>query len=76
MRRRRYCDPGEMPQELLVFEGFRYRTDRAWGAAFSEFRSAREAWAEEHEGAVLAPYEIDGYCPFDGERFRKSGGGG
>jgi hypothetical protein len=63
-----------MPADLLVFEGFRYRTERAWSAAFDEFRAAREAWVEEHEGAVLAPYEVDGFCPFDATRFRKSTG--
>ncbi|GLP83571.1 hypothetical protein TUM20984_49910 [Mycobacterium antarcticum] len=41
-------------------------------AAFTEFRAAREAWTAEHEGAVLAPYEVDGFCPIDANRFRKS----
>ena len=42
--------------DLLVFEGFRYRTDRtdrAWRAAFGEFLAAREVWAAAHEGTVL-----------------------
>lgn len=63
-----------MPPDLLVFEGFRFRTERAWSAAFAEFRAAREAWSQEHEGAVLAPYEVDGYCPIDYSRFRKASG--
>lgn len=67
MKRRR--DPDEMPTELMVFQGFRHRTARAWEAAFDEFRAAREAWAQEHEGAVLAQYEVNGYCPFDYSRF-------
>lgn len=70
MRRRRDSDDDEMPAELLVFEGFRHRTERAWSAAFAEFRAAREAWAEDHEGAVLAPYEVNGHCPIDWSRFR------
>lgn len=67
MRRRRSAD--ETPADLLVFEGFRHRTARAWEAAFAEFRAAREAWAEQREGAVLAPYEVKGHCPFDWSRF-------
>jgi hypothetical protein len=74
VRRRRDFDEDETPTELLVFEGFRYRTERAWAAAFVEFYAAREAWSEEHEGAVLAPYEVNGECPFDYSRFRKSTG--
>lgn len=72
MRRRRNLNGDELPSELVRFEGFRYRTERAWVAAFGEFRAAREAWAQEHGGAVLAPYEVDGYCPIDWSRFRKS----
>jgi hypothetical protein len=60
--------------DLLVFEGFRYRTEREWVAAFAEFRAARESWAQEHQGAELAPCEVDGYCPIDANRFRKSTG--
>lgn len=70
MRRRR-LDSGEAPSSLLVFQGFRYRTEKAWVAAFAEFRTAREAWAREHEGEALAPYEINGYCPLDRSRFRQ-----
>lgn len=70
MRRRRTVPDDEVPAELLVFEGFRYRTERAWAAAFVKFRAAREEWAEEHAGAALEPYEVDGYCPFDAKRFR------
>lgn len=71
MRRRR--SPDEMPSDLRVFEGFRYRTAQAWAAAFLEFRAAREAWAQEHDGALVA-YEVNGYCPFDANRFHKSTG--
>lgn len=46
----------------------------AWAAAFSEFRAAREAWAEDHEGVVLEQYEVNGYCPVDYSRFCKSTG--
>lgn len=73
MRRRR--NPAEVPVDLLVFEGFRYRTDRtdrAWRAAFGEFLAAREVWAAAHEGTVLPQYEVKGSCPFDYSRFRKS----
>jgi len=72
VRRRRNAD--ETPTDLLVFEGFRHRTERAWVTAFAEFRAAREAWSEERGGAELAPYEVDGYCPIDANRFRKSTG--
>jgi hypothetical protein len=68
MRRRRNVD--ETPTDLLVFEGFRRRKAGAWEAAFTEFGAAREAWAQEHVGAVLAQYEVNGYCPFDWSRFR------
>lgn len=64
-----------MPSDLRVFEGFRYRTAAAWSSAFCEFRAAREAWADEHEGVVLPPYEVDGYCPFDASRFQKKSTG-
>ena len=74
MRRRRSDSGDLLPSELLVFEGFRYRTDRAWAAAFAEFRAAREAWAEELGGAELAPYEVNGYCPFDYSRFKAGQG--
>lgn len=72
----RYSDVEEddTPPNLLVFEGFRYRTSQAWAAAFAEFRAAREAWAEEHGGAVLDQYEVNGHCPLDYSRFRKSTG--
>jgi hypothetical protein len=72
VRRRRNAD--ESPADLLVFEGFRHLTERAWRLAFMEFLAAREAWSDEHEGVVLAPYEVEGYCPFDANRFRKSTG--
>lgn len=72
MRRRRSV--GEMSTDLLRFEGFRYRTQGAWVAAFAEFHAAREERADVHPGAVLAPYEVDGYCPFDPKRFQKTTG--
>lgn len=74
MRRRRDPDESQLPPELLRFEGFRYRTERAWSSAFDEFRAAREAWAEEHVGAVLPQLEVNGHCPIDANRFRKSTG--
>lgn len=71
MRRRRSADE-VTPSDLLVFDGFRYRTERAWRAAFDEFRASREAWSDEHPGAVLAPFQVNGHCPIDPSRFRKS----
>lgn len=70
MRRRRSVD--ETPTELFVFEGFQYGTERTWRAAFDKFLAAREAWAQNHGGAELAPYEVNGHCPFDFSRFRKA----
>jgi hypothetical protein len=61
------------PTNLVVFDGARYRTEAAWCAAFAEFKAAREAWAEEHGGAALGPYEVTRHCPVDPARFRKSG---
>ena len=61
-----------MSTDLVVFEGFRYRNAAEWAAAFAEFRAARDAWAQQNEGAALPPYEVNGYCPFDKSRFRKS----
>lgn len=71
MRRRRHPG-GEATADLFVFDGRRYRTEATWTAAFAEFRAAREAWSQEHDGATLAAYQINGHCPFDPERFRKS----
>ncbi|VEG42734.1 Uncharacterised protein [Mycolicibacterium flavescens] len=56
----------------MVFQGRRYRTAKAWQAAFNEFLAARGAWAAEHEGVVLKPIEVNGSCPLDWSRFRKS----
>ncbi|SKX05692.1 Uncharacterised protein [Mycobacteroides abscessus subsp. massiliense] len=58
-----------------MFHGVQYHDARAWLAAFEEFRAAREAWNQENPGATLAPYEVNGYCPFDATRFCKSTAG-
>lgn len=70
--KRRHRPDVEATADLFVFDGRQYRTEKAWAAAFAEFRAAREAWSEEHGGAILAPYEVDGHCPIDAARFRKS----
>jgi hypothetical protein len=62
-----------MPPDVL-FDVSPHRTTQAYEAAFDEFLAAREAWSEDHAGAVLAPYEVNGPCPFDHSRFRKSAG--
>ena len=61
-----------MPPDLVVFDVFPHRTTQAYKAAFDEFLAAREAWSKDHAGAVLAPYKVNGPCPFDANRFRKS----
>jgi hypothetical protein len=71
-RRRRPVEAVAVPMNLVVFEGFRYRTDAAWASAFAEFRAAREARAA--AGLTLEPYEVKGECPFDRSRFVKSAG--
>ncbi|EIC63012.1 hypothetical protein [Mycobacteroides abscessus] len=71
MRRRRRTE-GEAPSDLLVFHGVQYPSATEWVAAFEEFRAAREAWNQANPGATLAPYDVNGYCPFDADRFRKT----
>ena len=63
MRRRR--DPGELPPELIVFEGFRYSTAAEWRAALDEFDAARRRWAAEHGVKALPERVIDGDSPMD-----------
>lgn len=78
MRRRRIVgDEDEMPAKLLVFQGSRYRSARTWAAAYTKFRAARQAWADERGVAewTLPQSEVNGHCPFDYERFRVSHSG-
>ena len=51
------------PPELLVFEGFRYKTEASWGIAFDQFHSARERW--EAEWGPLPVWVTNGDCPWD-----------
>lgn len=72
---RRRLDPDEVTTDLVVFQGVRYRTTKAWQAAFDKFLAGREAWSQEHDGAELPPREVNGHCPFDHSRFMAGSGG-
>lgn len=65
--RRRIDDPAGPPQELLVFEGFQFRTEESWTLAYSAWCDARDAWLSRHGLAlhVDLPKTIDGDCPVD-----------
>ncbi|KZF00878.1 hypothetical protein A2J03_09845 [Rhodococcus sp. EPR-157] len=69
---RRRTDTSAPSTNLTVFDGRQFRTPAAWKAAFAEFLAARAAWSQEHDGAQLPPREVNGGCPFDWSRFRKS----
>lgn len=73
---RRRTDAGAPGAHLTVFDGRSYRTAAAWKEAFTEFLEARAAWSQEHDGAQLPSPEVNGDCPFDWSRFRKSTEGG
>lgn len=67
---RRRSEAGTPPAKLVVFEGRRYRTARTWQIAFDKCLADREAWAQEHEGALLPQLTVNGSCPFDYSRFQ------
>lgn len=69
---RRRTDASSPSSNLTVFDGRRYRTEAAWKAAFTEFLATRAAWSQGHDGAQLPPPEVNGNCPFDWSRFRRS----
>jgi len=65
--RRRTDDTEQLPAELVMFDGYQYRTETAWRAAFDEFAERRQKWAKDHglQEHDLPRWEIDGNCPFD-----------
>ncbi|MGB3772872.1 MAG: hypothetical protein WBA00_17175 [Rhodococcus sp. (in: high G+C Gram-positive bacteria)] len=69
---RRRVDTGVMPADMVVFDGRGYRTEAAWRSAWAVFLSARAAWSQGQDGVQLPPPKVNGHCPFDPSRFRKT----